>query len=900
MRALSRLAAGSLRPRLRNISQQNAGALLVCNSIGLELLEHRLLVPSHGPTPTIIKRNYNPFKKQPKWESDTKKSKNTEECDQLARKLRESLASQADSKQVKKIIFDLVNVSQHRVSGEYIPLIERALQKFHFLSKKSKLLSIDEVQTLYRSVVQLDATAGSNMDADKDKVDPARGWLLQSSVSQSSSESTLITKLYSVLYNSQSQLPTTDRVQNGLLYMKYLRSENLIVESRKLLTALIQDATILASLDEPTILQFTSIIQNINPDVDSLIALYEILGSTGSLSLTLFHEGILAFTEIASKHPENESTQQLMKFLNSTIFIDSKLEPTRETIIIALDCCLTLSSAECGKRLLRTLVKPRLDDLLADDSDPESSLQFYELLLMSCSKFGEDVATGKKIVDRILTSFTPDQMAKETWDVLAQWTVYYSPDTDVLETLIDQMVEHGFNPDEVTLSDVVSIAIGAAKRTDKYIDSVVNMFNLKFDVDSNVQTFAFLIDRKLHSCDLEAAQKLFQNSITASGCDWGVDSQRHIPTLDRLLVALCTSPPVDQRNVFEVYQQVLMFTRTVGYNAQCELLKMFLSIGNSYDVELFIKEQFGDRPGLPWQAYSEIYHVMFDYIMTCKDYKLAWDIYGLLNGLIKLPYESYYTAMELFCRLGRPDAALLILKYLRVRSRKEAIPSPDRNMYILLFNEFGKTLYEEGVQELQGLLRTDLYTESDIEIMNSILGAYCNLQDPHRTKNTWLEINGFPEGQGVNNDTITIMIKHLTRYSLPEVEKLWVSFPETYNLTPDADNLRQYVIANCYHGYYMRALEVTKHMEQTYGIVPGRDIIEALYNWTMLDSRKKLVEKWAIETHPDTWKQLQESNSLKTYVLPDNVDNDSEDNLRAQTIQTMEADDHKNSTLITR
>jgi hypothetical protein len=840
---LSRATRGSLSAGLRRLRLGGES----------RILPRCILYPGTVTWDVYGARQISFFKKKPTWEPSD--SHTSEACHQVARKLKEGLAG---SNPLKELVLELVNVApDHKIPDRYLDVVERALTRVANNVKKTvrgtsnnrtvamtsspligllTVMTVEDIQQIYRAVVD--------------------------------SKSTLATKLYGLLYSSK--VSPEDAFDNGLLYVKYLRSHNMIVESRKLMTALTGRTT---DADK-TVVRFLEVIKQFNPDAASVVSLFD---SPTTLSTAVYHEAILVLAEIGDAEP-------FSKFINS--LINLQLPVTEETIIIVLDSCLRLNADECGKRVLRTLVKPRIENLQIVDQ--EARLQYYELLVMACTKFGEDLATGKQIVSKIIGEFEERELVKETWDVLAQWTVYSSSDPAALEALVDKMQSHRIDPDETTLNEVLAVALGAAKRTDGYIDTVTNYFAQQ-EIDRDVKTFSLLIDRKLKSFDVESAQRLFEESIRL-GCDW----KETCDCLNKLLVALCTTPPVDTRNVFDVYQQIHMFTKQLDYSAQIELLKMFLSRNNPYDVARFTTEQFGERPQLSCQSHSELYHAIYDHLMTTASYRLAWDLYGILNRLIDLPYESYYPVMQRFCQLQRPDAALLIFRYLRARSKKEGIPSPTKEMYVLLFSEFGDAMYEEGVSDLQAYLRTDLSTDTDITIMNAILGAYCQLQDPTRTNNTWLEINGFPAGMGVNNDTITIMLKHLTRFSLPEVEQLWVSFPDTYGLQPNAENLRQYVIANCYHGYYMRALELTKRMKETYGIEPTDDIIEALYNWSMLDTRKKQVEKWALEQHPEKWKRLQARNVLKSYVLPPNPDNDSEASLRGQTIELIEGHGNDN------
>jgi hypothetical protein len=515
--------------------------------------------------------------------------------------------------------------------------------------------------------------------------------------------------------------------------------------------------------------------------------------------------------------------------------------------------------------------------------DREALLQFYELLLLAVTKFADELATGEQVVSLILDGYDPSEFAKETWDVLIQWTVYSSNDLEAVKTIALSMKHNGHAPNDETLNAALAVAIRSAKRPDIYSKSLVDFFSNEFGVDKNAETFALQIDRAVTAFNSDLGKQLYLESVK-SGVDWLADDAKHIGSVHRLLVSMCTSPPVIPEDVFEVYQSLTMYKTVLSYGAQVEILKMLLGRKNLGDVKRFLTEQFGTDPGLSHSSVPRIYQELFDAVVTTSDYNRGWELYGILNKTIKLPYESYFPVMARFCEIGRPDAALLIFRYMKTRHTNEGFLAPSREIYVLLFDEFSKWMYEDGVRELADHFRLDVSMDLDSVVLSSMLSAYCQLEDGFSTEIVWRDI---VSSGVISSPDITTMIKHYTRESLVEVESFWGSFAQRFGLQPTEANIRQYIIANCYHGYYLRALEIARTMEKNYGIEPSKETIEALYNWSMVQNRKDQVRAWAIESHPEEWAALEAGGTLNSYVLPEST-TDNPDHLRMEAIDSIE------------
>jgi hypothetical protein len=125
-----------------------------------------------------------------------------------ARKLKESLFANEDPGKVANLVLRLVDdAPDKKFPPAYIPLIETALRVDS--GTPTKAYSVESLQRIYRLLVASD-----------------------------SSRQSVITRLYMGLHDSD-QLSSEDSVTNGLLYAKFLRKNGMILESSKLLAAVL-------------------------------------------------------------------------------------------------------------------------------------------------------------------------------------------------------------------------------------------------------------------------------------------------------------------------------------------------------------------------------------------------------------------------------------------------------------------------------------------------------------------------------------------------------------------------------------------------------------------------------------------------------------------------------------
>lgn len=776
-------------------------------------------------------------------------------------------------------------------------------KKFHLPTN----MSLEDIQLLYKLMIEKTSVAFSGMGRN-----------------------TIVPNLFSLLQaaNTQKLISNEDLLSFSLLYFKHLDALNHRKEALSLLKWL--SSVYKPQTNKAVFTKFLTAISLPSLETECIPALFfpgnDSADSKFIPSAESFHMALISLSSNPSK------------FLS---FIEKALKQFGREIF-DIDCIIAILKPlnnhlhqkseikEFFNNFFQPYMKGNDFDFLSFEkifnfTSEEQKLQFYKLFTLTLVKLGEGgnislssqqdkfleyICSPANFPNSDVTDFRFYKKLKEVKNVSNAQDII-----DIFESAKSNGVEL---TDDFIQNSLDIISCENFNNIVKYFNEIHDYFLENSKYQSDIKTFNNLIICALNNnSDVDSAIFFFEESLN-HGISWDQRSQTHdtsdqsmteyMETLDNLIVCMCEKIPDDVKRVFSIYQKIRMFTKAVGYNAQVALAKLFLSYNFVGDVERFLEDELGpDERNVYWKTQRELYEVLFNYACESQNYRDAWLIYGLCEKYFASPHFAYKIIMKHFCDLGRPDASLLIFKNMRNRFKDTGVNPPTEDIYSLLFHEFGKVGYDVGVNDLFICLKMDITVEPSIALVNEAMNAYTELDDVSKAVQLWREICSFPGGP--NHDSYTTVLKLCTKVSIQDVEKMWNQLKEDApKLGGISDeNYRQYIIANCYHGFYARALDIAKNMAvieapksksnelvvKTNATTPSRETIISLYNWTMTEARKKDVEEWAKETYPHIWNSIKPE-ELKHYVLDEaNPNNDSEANLRFEAIGQMTQDNKK-------
>lgn len=771
-----------------------------------------------------------------------------------AQNLRLSLNAKSDDSQSLQELVKLAQAVESAPANAQVPSsVYRLMQRTLDSAKaKNERLQVADLQLLFRAALPITVKNDTSAPNQTPK----------QNITKDNADLELVTRLYSELYRN-TKLSAGQKLENGKLYYTLLRKHNLVAESEQLLDVLFKSN---AQFVEPELVSnLLEVTGELNPTSSSILNIIKAWPTTkpdfGALNTAI---------ELLLQLKSASGLDELANFL---YFTNAHYKVPEETSIVLLDAYLQLPVDEKSNSGGSKVLKQCLSRAFSSSDESIPNLETLELLLMSCIHFQEPSQTTNAVAKLIQSHYTPDKYTKETWDVLAQWAVYSGgSSSDPLESLKSTVLPE-FPREYLDCKTLVSVLVAASEKaqcTEAQISDLVEYFDVELQVTPDASVFELLIKRALKSVEVNRARTLF----IQSNCDWNLDNNKYIGVLSDLLVQLCRTTSIDRQLVVDTYQRILVFTPQVSYSAQLAMLEMFLHESKDdslVPVGMFLAEQFGESPDLPFEPYKEIFELIYHKLLVTTNEELASELCVLLNTTIVLPYEAYFPICLKMCSLDRVDVAHLFFRQMRNRAKQGQHRPPGEEIYQMLFAQYANKRYELGVHELDTYFRLDVNNEMTVPILNRIMAGYASLQDSHKMMNLWTEVSSLPRGglHGPNAETMTIWMHFIAQQMpLEAVDDVWESLPTDFRIKPDAGLLKQYIIANCYHGYYTRALDVVKMAPEQYQIPVSADILETVYNWTLLPNRKEEVKEYAQEHYADQWKQLESSGRLRNVLLP--------------------------------
>ncbi|KAH3675501.1 hypothetical protein WICMUC_002692 [Wickerhamomyces mucosus] len=475
--------------------------------------------------------------------------------------------------------------------------------------------------------------------------------------------------------------------------------------------------------------------------------------------------------------------------------------------------------------------------------------------LIELSKFVKSTKIGSSIEWEVFKAGTLNQKTKE-----------------IILLNSDQIGVHILNS---ILSALANSGIGSfPNETQRTFQFFENSFP---DIEKNSETFEILFDYGAKKADTSFLKRAFQDGIKR-GMDY---SKLPKSSLYELFNALASDPQEDVLELFQWSKKIKRFVHLLDSKSYNSLINMMLKHGYIEDAVKSFREELPElAPGakkLEIDSYPELYSTITQWLLQQEDMKnieAMWYIYCELENYFQLPFESYFPLIRKFCELGQPDLGFQIFQRIKKLHRLfGTLPPPTSEMYIYLFNCFGDRVYEDGIDTLYSILKMDSNISNDINIMNSLLNAYCNLKEFTRVSEIFDQIISMPYHCGINNETVSIMLKVYTFLSFESTRNFWSSL-HRYNILPNQDNLNQYLISHYFHNKLGDALALVESAEERFDLTIDKNIFQSMYGWNQdKGENMEMINSWANSNFSDEWEKAKKKTQL-TKNFDNNVEKD--------------------------
>lgn len=420
--------------------------------------------------------------------------------------------------------------------------------------------------------------------------------------------------------------------------------------------------------------------------------------------------------------------------------------------------------------------------------------------------------------------------------------------------------------DVETYNEIIEACCFSNKNID-FIESFTQVYSETFELERTARSFGILINHHLNDNNLKESLDLFNRSIKEY-VHWGDDSGGiYMPILFRLLNTYCKESDDDLQLKVDCFKQIKSYGFKLDRTSMTTMVECFLKgdfVGDA--MEMFRREVPDvEKPEDRFYVdkYPKVFELYYNYVLTSKkEIEMNWSLYGFMQKMFHIPYETYFPVMKFFSDNGRPNAALKIFATMRKLSKQENLPPPTEEMYIYLFRNFGQQLYEEGVFKLHLALKMDLSVDLNINLLNSIMEGYCCLEDPFKVRDMFDLATSLPKDRGLNSDSCKFMLRSLRFASLNHVNEFYNNLSQ-FDILPSPEIFSEYLIANCYYEQYTTALNLLIDAQQAGDIEINGEVLKSIYNWTLLPAARDEIDKYATDNFPQLWQELKDQNQLQ-------------------------------------
>lgn len=559
-------------------------------------------------------------------------------------------------------------------------------------------------------------------------------------------------------------------------------------------------------------------------------------------------------TELNSVSSEEDDTQKCKEILKNIYESDKDFQSLERAL-----SCLAESDESFAEHLL-------LKSASAQEDFANLHSTVRELILNSGTKYSANMrwkASFSKLLE--LQNCTEEDLVEKA---LGLFDTFSNEELDASQALADAMQ--------------VYLCTTNSRPNDTFATLLLENFQSKYDSEFTVHLFKHMIDKAIDVDDNSLAYALFQESLRLSSAHWSLQGDPLITrTLNRLIVSVCKYH--DQiSDAFPKFRKIKQhMTSQVSVEAvTCLAHKMLKEECVGDTIEMLKRElpQIGKSSAqklpvtpLCYRPYRELFDLLHNFVITYdgeETHETNWVLYGELHKYFHVPFETYLPALKFFCKVDRLNAALVIFRQIKmlhdIHGSQHVNLPPLREIYMFLLRTFGDKLYEEGVVEIHEYLKMDIDIErQDIELQNSILNAYSNLQNVGKVRDLFLSISSDSKlSGGINEETIQIMIKTYTYSDMLYVKKFWNNLSQ-FGVFPNHDVYKQYVIAHTYHGFIEDAVKLVEEIDD-YNLEFTTDMLLAMYNYCLDPIKQQKIGEWAKNNHEEMWTDLSSSGLLKS------------------------------------
>ncbi|KAI5953737.1 hypothetical protein KGF57_003946 [Candida theae] len=458
--------------------------------------------------------------------------------------------------------------------------------------------------------------------------------------------------------------------------------------------------------------------------------------------------------------------------------------------------------------------------------------------ILADPKYAQQIKVGAKIIDTSLTQESLESILKS-------------------EEMTEQMFE---------------VVIQAVSKSHPHLSNFAFEFYRRNGLLPSAKVFKSMLDKAINDNDYKLAFKIFNDSTTYIQWPDYYNDLTISKTLNDLIQCVVLNIPI--RESFPMFRKIkAQLQQQINVDSINALASAMLEANLVGDVLEMLKRELpnikDERLRLPIDKpfgykYLKLFNTLHTYAITNTFDKTVtnnWYLFTHLYKYFHIPEDRILPTLRFFCQHDRLNGALLIFNKMVDQHQlhgNHSFQPPSPEMYMYLLSEFGDKLYEEGVIQLHDWLKMDTnIPRVDLQLTNVIMNAYCNLQDVAKVRDLFIAAS---INDKVDEESAVIMIKAYTYNDLHYVEKFWDNLSK-FDLIPNYDMYKQYLIAYSYYGKTERAFELVEKIDE-YDLAVNEDLLLNLHNYCYIEDKQQEIKDWAKTNYATLWSNVVKSGLL--------------------------------------
>lgn len=447
-----------------------------------------------------------------------------------------------------------------------------------------------------------------------------------------------------------------------------------------------------------------------------------------------------------------------------------KIPITESAYVIMAEYSASIDDLNAAKSWYERSRKPGIEGTM--DTSPDDLTHTQGILLRSCIRNGH-LELGHSII-RDITMTTP---SKQQWDLIFEWAAGTGKGVDEIDRMMGVMEKAHRNagdkgkpcrPDIVTINRLVELAIS---RKDPYTAERFIALGKNRNIEPDSHTLVLQIEYRLSVKDIGGALVAYKHLQSQD-----VSDDRDVPTVNKLICAMCTSGREDFDSIMNVAADLSDRRARFEPATVSALAVLHLSRNELHDVaDLLNTHVFNYSKS----EKASVRETLISYITgTSATTASAWDAYMIMKEIFdETPREQRTQVMDAFFQRGRADMAVHVFNHMRSHTRPDTIPTVDT--YVSCFVGVARLKDHESLEVVHNQMKLDYSIEPNTRLLNSLILGYTSCNHPRRAMTFWDEIVSSREGPTLNSIHLAFRACEKSPWGDEKAGEIWARLSRT-------------------------------------------------------------------------------------------------------------------------